>query len=69
MLPGARQRLHQHQHRAHRTRLPQVELPVLIARLDPEGVDGIGVDGGGLDLEDVGGHGSVRADAHVLVHH
>lgn len=48
---------------------PQVELPVLVARLDPEGVDGIGVDGGGLDLEDVGGHGPVGADAHVLVHH
>lgn len=48
---------------------PQVELSILIARLDPEGVDGIGVDGGGLDLEDVGGHGPVRADAHVLVHH
>lgn len=48
---------------------PQVELSVLIARLDPEGVDGIGVDGGGLDLEDVGGHGPVGADAHVLVHH
>lgn len=48
---------------------PQVELSVLVARLDPEGVDGIGVDGGGLDLEDVGGHGPVGADAHVLVHH
>lgn len=48
---------------------PQVEFSVFIARLDPEGVDGIGVDGGGLDLEDVRGHGSVRADAHVLVHH
>lgn len=69
MLPGARQGLHQHQHGAHRAGLPQVELSVLIARLDPEGVDGIGVDAGGLDLEDVGGHGPVGADAHVLVHH
>lgn len=48
---------------------PQVELSILIARFDPEGVDGIGVDGGGLDLEDVRGHGPVRADAHVLVHY
>lgn len=47
----------------------QVKLSIFIPRLDPECVNGIRVDGGCLDLEDVGGYRSVRADAHVFVHH
>lgn len=47
----------------------QVKLSVLVSRLDPECVDGIRVNSGCLNLEDVGGHRSVGADAHVLVHH
>lgn len=46
---------------------PQEELSSLIPRFDPEGVVCVGVDVGGLDLEDVRRHGAIRLYAHVLV--
>lgn len=46
---------------------PEEELPPLVPRFDPEGVVHVGEDAGGLNLEDVGGDGALRGDAHVAV--
>lgn len=46
---------------------PEEELSLLIAGFDPEGVVHVGEDAGGLDLEDVRRHRTLRRDAHVLV--
>lgn len=45
----------------------QEKIPAIISSLDPEGALCIGVDIGGLNLEDVSRHGAVRLDAHILV--
>lgn len=46
---------------------PKEKFPSLIPSFDPKGVVCVGVDVGGLDLEDVRWHRPVRLDAHVLV--
>ena len=46
---------------------PQEKFSCLISSFDPEGVVCVGVDVGGLNLEDVCWHSPVRLDAHVFV--
>lgn len=67
ILPGACQRLGEHQHGTHITGTPKEKLSCLIPRFNPEGVVCVGVYVGGLNLEDVCWHGAVRLDAHVFV--
>ena len=45
----------------------QKEFSSLVPSFDPEGVVCVGVDVGGLDLEDVRRHSPLRLDAHVFV--
>ena len=40
---------------------------MLVAGADLEGVVGTGIEAGGLNLEDVGGHRPVGCDAHIAV--
>lgn len=47
---------------------PYIEVSIIISGADAEGVVGPRRDAGGLDLEDVRGHGALRGDAHVAVH-
>lgn len=46
---------------------PDVEVSVFITGADAEGVVSPWRDAGGLNLEDVGGDGALRGDAHVAV--
>lgn len=46
---------------------PDVEVSVLVARADAEGVVSPRGDAGGLNLEDVWGDGALWGDAHVAV--
>lgn len=45
----------------------QEKIPAIVSSFDPEGALCIGIDIGGLNLEDVSWHGPVRLDAHILV--
>lgn len=47
---------------------PYVEFFIFVSRTNAEGVVGSRIDAGGLDLEDVGGNGALRGDAHVSMH-
>lgn len=46
---------------------PKEKFSPLVAGSDPEGILCVGVDVGGLDLEDVCWYSAVRVNAHVLV--
>lgn len=46
---------------------PKKEFPSVVPCFNHEVVMRVGVHGGGLNLEYVGRHGSVRLDAHVFV--
>lgn len=58
----------QHQHGTDVVDLPYVEFFIFVSRTNAEGVVGSRIDTGGLDLEDVGGNGALRGDAHVSMH-
>lgn len=67
VLSGSRHSAGQHQHGTDIIDLPDVEISVFVTGADAEGVVSPRRDAGGLNLEDVGGDGALRGDAHVAV--